>query len=101
MTTWFVWTFPLFAAWGILCAYTLKIRLSGGNHFLVKFFLCLIFNGFFATTYLNMIERDNFLLLGHKPEIILNHPFIGWIAFFCIPIHAAALPVRWEIKWWF
>lgn len=101
MILWFVWVFPLFATWGVLCAYTLKIRFSGTQYFFAKFSLCLAFNGFFAITYLGMIEQHQFLLLGHQPDLISNYPFIGWIAFFCIPIHAGALPVRWEIRWWF
>lgn len=101
MTTWLVWTFPIFAIWGIFCAYTLKIRFSGSTYFIAKFLSCLLYNGFFATTYLDIIKEDNYLVLGHKPEILINHPFVGWIAFLCIPIHAAALPVRREIKWWF
>lgn len=101
LTLWFVSTFPLFATWGILCAYTLKIRFSGTEYFLAKFLLCLIFNGFFAITHLSMIEENNFPLLGYNPDLISNYPIIGWIAFFCIPAHAGALPVRWEIRWWF
>jgi hypothetical protein len=96
-----VWVFPVLAVCGIFSAYFLKVRLSGSNLNHVKLYSCLIFNGFFVVPYINIIENNDFLFLGYRPEIISEHQFIGWIAFFSIFIHSFALPAKRSVKWWF
>jgi hypothetical protein len=95
------WAFPALALCGIFFAYALKVRLSGSNLNSIKFFCCLIFNGFFVVTYIDVIENSDFLFLGHSPDITLEHPFIGWTAFLCILAHSFSLPVKREVKWLF
>lgn len=96
-----VWIFPILAVCGIFFAFLLKIRLSGKNLNNIKLFFCLIFNGLFVVPYIDIIENNDFLFLGHRPEITAEHPFIGWIAFSCIFIHSLSLPAKRKVKWFF
>ena len=96
-----VWAFPALAVCGMLFAYSLKIYLSGNNLNNIKLFFRLIFNGLFVVPYIDIIENNDFLFLGHRPDIISEHPFIGWIAFSCIFIHSFSLPVKRQVKWLF
>lgn len=96
-----LWAFPVLAVCGIWLAYLLKIGVSGKNLTYTKFFLCFVFNGFFVIPYMDILQDNEFLFLGRRPEILLEYPFIGWIAFCCIFIHLFALPVKREVKWWF
>lgn len=89
-----VWVFPALAAFGVCVAYVLKFRLSGQKLGLVGLFSCVFFNGFFAVSYINIIEENDFVFLGNRPDLILDYPFIGWIAFFCILLHTFALPIK-------
>lgn len=95
------WAFPVLAVCGIYFAYFLKVRLSGKKLNNIKFFFCLTYNGVFVVPYIDIIENSDFLLLGYRPEIISEHPFIGWIAFICIFMHSFALPVKRNVKWFF
>ena len=92
------WAFPALALCGIFSAYALKVRFSGSHLNSIKFFCCLIFNGFFVVTHIEIIEKNDFLFLGHRPDIILEYPFIGWTAFLCILAHSFALPIKREVK---
>jgi hypothetical protein len=96
-----VWVFPILAACGIFLAYVLKIYLSNTNLNHAKLYGSVIFNGLFVVPYIDIIENNNFPFLGYRPETILEHPSIGWIAFFCILAHSTALPVKRKVKWWF
>ena len=93
--------FPVLAACGIFVATFLKVHFSGGDLNYVKLFFCLIVNGMFVVPYMDILQGDDFLFLGHRPEIVSEHPFIGWIAFVCIFIHVLLFPVRRNVKWWF
>ncbi|MCE4054825.1 hypothetical protein [Pseudomonas sp. Au-Pse12] len=96
-----LWLFPVVAACGIGVAYFLKVRLSGSDLNYTKLYACLVFNGFFVVPYIDILQNQNFLFLGRRPELLLEHEFIGWIAFFCIFIHLFALPVKRKVRWWF
>ncbi|PWY48563.1 hypothetical protein DK261_11625 [Pseudomonas sp. RW409] len=96
-----LWVFPVLAACGISVAYFLKVRLSGSDLNYARFYFCLVFNGLFVVPYMDILQNNDFLFLGYRPEIISEHPFIGWIAFSCIFIHLFALPVKRKIKGWF
>lgn len=93
--------FPVLAACGVFVAYFLKVRLSGSDLNHVKLYFCLLFNGLFVVPYMDILQNNDFLFLGHRPEIISEHPFIGWIAFVCIFIHLFSFPVKRNVKWWF
>lgn len=95
------WVFPILAACGIFFAYLLKVRLSGSNLNHFKLYSCLVLNGLFVVPYMDILQNNYFLFLGHRPEIIPEHPFIGWLAFVCIFIHLFSLPVKRKVKWWF
>ncbi|WP_313000935.1 hypothetical protein [Pseudomonas sp.] len=96
-----VWIFPILAVCGVFFAYLLKARLSGKKLNSIKLFFCLTFNGFFVVPYIDIIENNNFLFLGHRPEIIAEHPLIGWLALSCILLHSFSLPVKRKVKWFF
>ena len=93
--------FSALAACGVFLAYFLKTHLSGRNLTPAKLYFCLILNGFFVVPYINIIEHNNFLHLGSRPDIISEHPVIGWIAFACIFLHLFSFPVKRNVKWWF
>lgn len=86
--------FSALALTSITAAYFLKFRLSGEDLNALKLYTCLIFNGLFAVPYLDIAKNDNFLFLGHQPEIINTYPSIGWIALFSAVAHALALPTK-------
>ncbi|PMY38029.1 hypothetical protein DMW99_30075 [Pseudomonas chlororaphis] len=96
-----LWVFPVLAVCGISVAYFLKARFSGSDLNYARFYFCLVFNGLFVVPYMDILQNDDFLFLGHRPEIVSEHPFIGWVAFFCIFIHLFALPVKRKVKGWF
>lgn len=93
--------FSALAACGVFLAYFLKIHLSGRSLTPAKLYFCLILNGFFVAPYINIIEHNDFLHLGSRPDIISEHPIIGWIAFACIFLHLFSFPVKRNVKWWF
>lgn len=104
MTVWFLFTFPLFALWGILSAYTLRIKFSGEElwgFLALKFIVCIIFNFVFVFIYLRIVKFQEFPVLGFRPDLIADYPLISYIAIFCIYIHAFAFPVEIELRWWF
>lgn len=92
--------FPVMAACGVFLAYSLKIHLSGCNLSYTKLYFCLLLNDFFVVPYINIIQHDDFPYLGHRPDIISEHPFIGWIAFVCVFLHLFSLPVKRNVKGW-
>ncbi|MGF6127735.1 hypothetical protein QF019_002946 [Pseudomonas frederiksbergensis] len=95
------WIFPLLAISGVVTAYFLKTHLSGNNLNYTKLCLGLVFNAVFIIPYMNIIENNKFPFLGYRPDIILDDPFIGWVAFACIILHLFARPVNQEVKCWF
>jgi hypothetical protein len=95
-----VWFFPLIAACSVSTAYFIKIRLSGENLNHTKLYFGLAFNTLFAVPYINIVQHNDFPHLGYRPDIISDHPFIGWIAFICIFLHSFACPVKREVKCW-
>jgi hypothetical protein len=96
-----LWAFFALAAFGVFCAYFLKINLSGSNLNHAKLYSCLVFNGLFILPYMDILQNNEFLFFGHRPDVISEYPLIGWIAFICIFIHLFALPVKQNVKWWF
>ncbi|MCF4996333.1 hypothetical protein GIW69_12215 [Pseudomonas syringae] len=95
------WAFLIIALFGIFFAFFLKVYLSGVNLNRAKLFFCLIFNGCFIVPYINIIEGNALPFVSNGLEVGTAHPFIGWVAFFCIFIHSSALPVKRKIKPWF
>jgi hypothetical protein len=88
----------MLAVFGVSAAYILKVCLSGSSLNHIKLYFCLIFNGAFVIPYIDIIKNNDFLFLGYRPDIISDHPFVGWLAFACIFAHLFALPVKWKIK---
>lgn len=95
-----VWIFPLIAITSVVAAYYIRHRLSGENLNLLKLYGSLAFNGLFAIPYLNIVENDRFMFLGHRPDIATDYPIIGWIALFSALAHAFALPLSWRLGGW-
>jgi hypothetical protein len=91
----------LFVVFGVVGAYVLKAKLSGEGLNTFKLFLCVMFNGFFVVSYLEVIKYCEFPFLGVRTDIIIQYPIIEWIAFFGILAHAFALPMRRKVRRWF
>lgn len=86
----------LFLVFGVVSAYALRTRLSGEGLNSLKLFLCLIFNGFFVVSYIEVIKYGEFPFFGIRTDFIIQYPIIEWIAFFGILAHGFALPVKWK-----
>lgn len=95
-----VWFFPLIAICSICAAYFLKTHLSGEDLNHTKLYFGIGVNALFAVHYIDIVQNNDFPLLGYRPDIISDHPFIGWIAFICIFLHSFACPVKREVKCW-
>ncbi len=93
-------SFLIFSLLGILFAHYLKVVLSSKTLGYTKFFIGLVVNMFFMRAHMNIVKFDNFLYFGHHPEIINNYESVGWLAFMCLFLHALALPVKRDLKWW-
>lgn len=91
----------VFVVGGVMFAYALKIRFSGDKLGCVKLYLCLVVNGFFVVSYMDIIQYDEFLFLGYRPDLVVSYPAIEWVVFFGILAHAFALPMKWKVKRWF
>lgn len=85
----------------MVSAYTLRARLSGERLNSLKLFLCLIFNGYFAVSYIEVIKYGEFPFFGVRTDFIIQYPIIGWFAFFGILAHGFALPMKWKVRRWF
>ncbi|MHC8394938.1 hypothetical protein ACYZT8_14965 [Pseudomonas sp. LB3P93] len=96
-----VWIFPLIAILGLTTAYFLKIHLSGDNLNHTRLCLGLVLNALFVIPYIDIVENNKFPVLGYRPDIVSDNPFIGWIAFASILLHSFSLPVKYEVKFWF
>lgn len=96
-----VWVFPIIAICGVAIAYWLKFYLSGERLNSITFFSFMIFNGFFVVPYMDILYYDNFLFLGHRPDILYDFPAIGWAALLCVILHCFALPTKEKNRCWF
>lgn len=92
------WLFPILATLGVSAAYLLRYRLSGPKLGAVGLYFCVVFNVFFAVPYINIIEKNEFVFLGVRPDIMEDYPFIGWVAFVCVLLHSFALPYKYGRK---
>src|SRR5476651_1456262 len=88
----------VFLVSGVLIAYALKVGFSGEKLNHIKLYVCLVVNGFFVVSYVEIIKHDEFLFLGYRPDLVISYPAIEWIAFFGIWAHAFALPMKWQIR---
>lgn len=89
-----VWVFTILAIFGVCAAYLLRYWFSGKNLSVAGLYSCVVFNCFFAVPYIMIIEDNDFVFLGSRPDIILEHPSIGWIAFVCVFMHSFAVPTK-------
>lgn len=92
--------FLIFSTLGVLFAFSIKVALSSENLGYTKLILSLGVNVFFMTVHMDIVKFDNFLYFGHHPEIINNYESVGWLAFICMFLHALALPVKRNMRWW-
>ncbi|NVZ13091.1 MULTISPECIES: hypothetical protein [unclassified Pseudomonas] len=91
----------VFVVGGVVFAYFLKIRFSGDKLGYIKLYTCLIVNGFFVVSYMDVIQYSQFLFLGYRPDLVVSYPAIEWVVFFGILAHAFALPMKWKVRRWF
>ncbi|WP_124423829.1 hypothetical protein [Pseudomonas orientalis] len=95
-----LWLYPLLSILGVFLAFSLRVLLSSKKLGYTKFFLGMIPNMLAMRTHYKIADLDIFPLLGHRPEIIESHIFIGWLALACFLLHAGAFPVKYDLHWW-
>ena len=96
-----IWLFPLLSITGVLCAFSLRVILSSQNLGYIRLFLGLIPNMLAMRIHYKIAAFDEYPLIGHRPEIINEHIFIGWLALTCFLLHASAFPVKRDLNgWW-
>ncbi len=93
------WLFPILSALGLLCGFSLRVLLSSKNLGYVKLFLGLIPNMLAMALHYKIVYLDIFPFLGHRPDIIDEYVFIGWLALACFLLHACAFPVKYDLQW--
>lgn len=86
----------LFFMGGVWSAYALKRKFSGCDLNYVKLYFCLVYNGFFVVSYIEVIKYCEFPFFGVRTDFVIQYPIIEWIAFFGILAHGFALPVKWN-----
>lgn len=95
------WLFGCCVVVGVVIAYTLRYRFSGANFRWVTFWLCVVFNIFFSTYYMRIMERSYLLFIGYMPDFRYENPAVGWWCIVGMWMHSFAFPVQWEPKKWF
>ena len=88
------WLFVLCVVLGVCSAFTLRAKVSGPNLGYGLFCLCLIFNLFFITYYMRILEFHQFLFFGYQPEFLEDNIFVGWAALIGVFLHCGAMPTR-------
>lgn len=96
-----VWLFAGGVLSGLVVSYSLRGRFSGRRFSLWKFWFLLVFNLFFVTYYMRIMERSYYLFVGYYPEYIYENPAAAWLCLAGMWLHSFALPVPWEPKRWF
>lgn len=86
--------FVALATAGVGFAYFLKSQFSGGQLTLLKFYACFCYNAIFGIFYVGVIKRDCFWFYGCVPELRMEHPYIRWVAFLCVFLHAFSNPMK-------
>jgi hypothetical protein len=79
---------------GALSAYVLRYKCSGEHLGFCLFCVCFIYNIFFVTYYMRVIERSYFLFFGSFPDFLHDNPIVGWAALIGIVLHCGALPSK-------
>ena len=91
----------LFVMGGVWSAYALKRRFSGYDLNHIKLYSCVVYNGYFVVSYIEVIKYGEFPFFGIRTDFIIQYPIIEWIAFFGILAHGFALPMKWKVRRWF
>ena len=94
------WLFPALSIFGVICGFSLKVLLSSKNLGYTKLFLGMAPNMLAMALHYKIAYLNKFPLLGHRPDIIDEHVFIGWLALLCFFLHASAFPVKQDLNWW-
>ena len=91
----------LFVMGGVWSAYALKRRFSGCDLNHIKLYSCVVYNGYFVVSYIEVIKYGEFPFFGIRTDFIIQYPIIAWLAFFGILAHGFALPMKWKVRRWF
>ncbi len=83
----------LYVLGGAALGYYFKYRLSGPRLNNFKLCFCLIVNGFFIISYVQLIERGVFVYRWHRPDLLMQYPILGWLAMAGIIVQGFALPI--------
>ena len=81
---------------GLIAAYVLRYRFSGRNFRWWSFWMCLVFNLFFSTYYMRIVERSYLLFIGYRPDFLYENPAAVWWCLVGMVLHSFALPMQWE-----
>ncbi|WP_284381396.1 hypothetical protein [Pseudomonas putida] len=88
------WLFVLCVVLSVLLAFILRAKCSGPRLGYGLFCLCLIYNLFFITGYMRVLEFDRILFFGYQAEFIKKNIMVGWAALVGVLLHCGAMPFR-------
>lgn len=88
------WLFVVCVLLSVFAAYVLRAKCSGPNLGFGLFLLCLVYNLFFITAYMRILEFDWIMFFGHQPEFIRKNIMVGWVALVGVFLHCGAMPSR-------
>ena len=85
--------------WGCIAltsvaAYTLRYQCSGPNLGYGLFCVCFLFNIFFVTYYMRVIETSYFLFIGHYPEFVRGDAEVNLACMVGVLLHCGGLPSK-------
>ncbi|MBK5002849.1 hypothetical protein IAE37_005125 [Pseudomonas sp. S31] len=86
------WLFVMCVVLGVISAYFLRAKCSGPHLGFGLFCVCFIYNIFFITYYMRILEFSRFLFFGYHPEFIKENVFVLWVAMIGIFFHCGAMP---------
>lgn len=88
------WLFVACVILSVCAAYALRAKCSGPHLGFGLFCLCLIYNLFFITAYMRVLEFDRIMFFGYQAEFIRKNIMVGWAALLGVLLHCGAMPSR-------
>ncbi len=73
-------------------AYFLRAKCSGPHLGFGLFCVCLVYNLFFITYYMRVLEYSKFLFIGYYPEFVKSSAAVNIAAMVGVFFHCGALP---------
>lgn len=88
------WVFIICVVLGVLFAYFLRAKCSGPHLGFWLFCVCFIYNIFFITYYMRILEYSRFLFFGYHHDFIRDNIIVGWTAMVGVFLHCGAMPFK-------